>query len=215
MTRWLAVIILSVAVLSALGQTPSSGYQPGTIMAVSTHQNCGKHLASVTQYDVSVKVGNTIYVILFTPINGANTVTYATGDELLVWVGSKTIAFNSPVAGKIEAPILRFETTAPVSNPPKVPGQDFAVKLALTAAQQTEIKPILDEETRQVGQLCANAELSRADKLREYDDIVQANDEQIKSLLSEPQRKKLRDLRKEQKQDLKRTLAQQKSSEPN
>jgi hypothetical protein len=216
MTRCLsvivAVIVLSIAVLSALGQSPSSGYQPGTIMAVTVHQNSGKSDASVTQYDVSVKVGNTIYVILFTPLNGSNTVTYAAGDELLVLVGSKTIAFNSPVAGKIELPILRLETATPLNNPSKAPGQDVAVKLSLTAAQQTEIEPILDQEAGQVRELCANAELSRTDKLRKYDDIVQATDEQITPLLSGPQLKKLHDLRKGQKQDLKRRIAEGKSS---
>src|SRR5271167_1721287 len=84
MHRWLGAILLCVAVLSGFGQTPSSRYQPGTIMAVTAHQSPGQHGTDVTQYDVSLRVGNMTYVVLYTPPNGANTVTYATGDELLV-----------------------------------------------------------------------------------------------------------------------------------
>jgi hypothetical protein len=200
-----------MAVSCALGQTVSSGYQPATIMAVTTHQSSGQQKANVVQYDVSVKVGNTIYVILFTPLNGANTVTYATGDEVLVLVGSKSLVFNGP-SGKFEMPILHRETPAAQSEPSKVPSQNFTVKLALTDAQQAEIKPILEQEAGQVAQLCANTELSRVDKLRGYENLVQTTDEQIKPLLSGPQLKKLRDLRKEQKQALKRTLAEQENS---
>jgi hypothetical protein len=215
MRKRLGLILLFGVVVSALGQSPPSGYQPGTIMAVTAHQNSGQHDASVSQYDVSVKVGNTIYVILFTPLNDANTATYATGDELLVLVGSNTLKVNSP-SGKVEVPILRRETLpARSTNPSKKPGQDFSMKLALSAAQQAEIIPILEQEAGQVGQLLASAELSRTAKLRGYDDIVQATDEQIKPMLSGPQLKKLRDLRKEQKQDLKRTLAEHESSKQN
>ena len=60
MRRWLSVILFGVAALPALGQTPSSKYQPGTIMAVSAHQSSGQ-ANEVTRYDVSVKVGNTTY----------------------------------------------------------------------------------------------------------------------------------------------------------
>jgi hypothetical protein len=219
MGRWLGVILLCGAVLSVLGQTPSFKYQPGTIMAVTIHQNPGQHDNNVTQYDVSVKVGNTTYVVLYTPINGANTVTYAEGDELLVLVGSKTLAFNSP-SGKVEVPILRHDTLPAQSlDPSKSPGQYFSLKLrllsenlALTDGQQAEIKPLLEQEAGQVGQVCANPDFSRADKLSQYENIARTSDEQIKPLLSASQVQKLRDLRKQQKQDLERIIAEQKSS---
>jgi len=63
MHKWLGVTLFCVAALSARGQTPSSKYQPGTIMAVTGHQTPGQHDANVTQYDVSLKVGKTTYVV--------------------------------------------------------------------------------------------------------------------------------------------------------
>src|SRR5271157_3048899 len=160
MRRWLGVTLVCVAALSALGQTPSSKYQPGTIMAVTAHKSPEQHDAEVTQYDVSVKVGNTTYVVLYTPLNGANAVTYALGDDVLVLVGSKTLAFNTPASGKIEVPILRHETL-PAQNldPSKAPGQYFSMKLqnlseklALSEDQQAKIKPILEQEAGEVGE---------------------------------------------------------------
>lgn len=43
-----------------------------------------------------------------------------------------------------------------------------------------------------MGQLCANSDLSRADKMSQYENIVQASDEQIKPLFSSSQLQKLR-----------------------
>jgi hypothetical protein len=59
----LGVILFCATVLSAQGQTPSSKYQPGTIMAVTARQSPGQHDTNVTQYDVSLKVGKTTYVV--------------------------------------------------------------------------------------------------------------------------------------------------------
>ncbi len=68
MHRWLGVIPVCMAILSALGQSaPSSQYQPGTIMSATVHHNSGEHDTDVTQYDVSVKVGDTTYLVLYTP----------------------------------------------------------------------------------------------------------------------------------------------------
>jgi hypothetical protein len=110
--RWLVVFLMCVTALSVWGQASSSNYQPGTIMAVAAHQAAGQPAADVTQYDVSIKVGHTTYVVLFTPPSGSNTVKYAVGDELLVLVGSNTVTFNSPISGKTEMPILRREMSA-------------------------------------------------------------------------------------------------------
>lgn len=141
-------------VLCALGQTPSSKYQPGTITAVTAHQSPGHHETDVTQYDVSVKVGNTTYVVLFTPPNGSTSVKYAADDEFLVLVGSKTLTFNSAATGKTAVPILSRETLPTQSlDSSKVSAECFTMglqhlleKLTLTDEQQAKIKPILEQE---------------------------------------------------------------------
>ena len=220
MRRCLGVMLVCVAVLSALGQPPSSNYQPATIMVVTAHQSPGQSGTDVTQYNVSVKVGDTTYVVLFTPPNGSNTVKYAVGDDLLVLVGSKTLTFNNPGGGKTEVPILSHATSpAQGLDWSKAPGQYFSMKLqhlseklALTDDQQTDIKPILEQEAAEVGEICVNPALSNSDKQKQYEKIVRVSDQKIKPLLSASQLQKLLDLRKDQKQDVKRIIAEQKSS---
>lgn len=219
MSRCLGVILICVTAASAFGQTPSSNYQSGTIMAVKPHQIPGQADSDVTQYDVSVKVSDTTYVVLFTPPNGSNTVKFAAGVDLLVLVGSNTLTFNSSLSGKTEAPILRRETTPTGKlDPSKVCGQYMTVKLqhlseslALTNDQQAKIKPILEQEAGEVGEICFDPALSQANTLKQYEKILAASDAKIKPLLSAAQLQELRDLRKDQKQDVKRIIAEQKN----
>ena len=67
----LVVILLWSAVIPAFCQVASSKYQPATIMAVKPHQDAASTDSSTSRYDVSLKVGNTLYVVLFTPPPGA------------------------------------------------------------------------------------------------------------------------------------------------
>ena len=217
MRIWLGVILVCLTVPSAIGQTPSSKYQPGTIMAVTPRQKPGQPDSDVTQYDVSVRVGNTKYAVLFTPPSGVNTVKYLVGDQLLVLVGSKTLTFNSPVSGKTEVPIISRETLpSPQLDASSVCGQYSSLKmqrlsekLALTDEQQAQIRPISQQEAGEVGAICFNPVLSREDKLSRYEQIVLASDAKMKPLLSASQVQKLQDLRNGQKQELKKIIAQQ------
>jgi hypothetical protein len=217
MRSWLGVILVCLTLLSAIGQTPSSRYQPGTIMAVTARQKPGQPDSDVTQYDVSVRVGNTKYAVLFTPPSGVNTVKYLVGDQLLVLVGSKTLTFNSPVSGKTEVPILSRQTLPSAQlDASNVCGQysslkmqNLSEKLALTDEQQAQIRPISEQEAGEVGEICFNPVLSSEDKLNRYEQIVQASDAKMKPLLSASQLQKLQGLRKGQKQELKKIIAQQ------
>lgn len=208
---WFLAILLCAAFLPTLGQMPSSKYQPGTIMAVAAHSE-GKRDADVTQYDVTVKVANTTYVVLFTPLNGSNTVKYAIGDELLVLVGSNTLTFNSATSGTTAVPILSHQTLpAQTLDQSRTCGQYLPLQLqrlsqnlALTNDQRVEIKPILEQEAGEVDEICFNPAISQSDKLNRYEKIVRESDEKMKPLLSGTQLQKLRDLRKEQKQKTKR-----------
>jgi hypothetical protein len=191
-------------------------------MAVAPHHIPGQADADVTQYDVSVKIGNTTYIVLFTPTNGANAVKYAAGDELLFLVGSKTLTFNSSLSGKTEVPILSHETLSGGPDWSKACGQYLTLKhehlaesLALTDEQQTAIKPILEQESGQVSEICFNPALTADDTLNQYEKILRASDAKIKPLLTGSQLRKLQDLRKQQKQDVKKIIAEQKSSQQN
>lgn len=220
MRGWLAVILMCVMIPCAFGQTPPSDYQPGTIMTVTAHPTTGQQGTDVPKYDVAVRIGNTSYLVLFTPPNGSNSVKALVGSELLVLVGSNTLTFNSPLTGKTEVPILSREThPAQSPNWSQICGHYFPEKLqhlsevlALTKDQQAKIRPTLEQETGEVGQICSNPALTAQDKLDRYEKVLRASDEKIKPHLSASQWQKLQDLRKEQKEDFKGIIPKQQSS---
>jgi len=218
MRGWLGFIMICVAAVSMLSQT-SSNYQPGTVTAVTAHESLGQQESDIHRYDVSVEVGNTRYVVLFTPPKHTEDVMFHAGNDVLVQVGASTLTFDGPVSGKTEIPILRRETLpAPRLDWSQACRGYFSKKLehlsgilGLTDSQQAHVKPILEQETGEVGQICFNPVLSREQKLNRYKKIVQASDNKIKPLLSVTQLQKLEDLRREQKRELKEILAKQKS----
>jgi hypothetical protein len=104
MWKLIGVISLCLATVPAFSQSTSK-YQVATIMDVKAHNAAGESASDVTSYDVSVRVGDTMYVVLYTPPLGENNVKYFAGRELLVLVGKKTIAYNDLLGQSFEAPI--------------------------------------------------------------------------------------------------------------
>jgi hypothetical protein len=111
MIKLTIVFCIYLTMFSALGQSTPK-YQVGTITEVKTHQTGGSATTDTTTYDVSVKVGDTIYVVLYTPPQGQETVKYAAGRELLVLVGKRTIRYNDILGQSFEVPIESQETAA-------------------------------------------------------------------------------------------------------
>jgi len=202
--------------LAALGQAPSSKYQPGTIISVTAHNNSGKQEGDSNQYDVSVRVENVSYVVLYTS-TGSNFVKFSAGNELLVLVGETTLKFNDPLSGDTEVPILSRKTVPARSlDLTRICGQYFSLKLqhlsetlALTDNQQIQIRPILEQEAGEVDEICFNPALSQKEQLNQLEKIVRASDKKIKPLLSSSQLHKLQDLRKDQETNAKKILAEQ------
>jgi len=218
--KGLAIILICLATLSAFGQKASSNYQVGTITAVTPHQNAPTEAGNeVVRYDVSVKIGNTVYLVLYTPPHGAKIVEYSPGIDMLFLVGSDTLTFNSKISGKTAVPILRRETLPATSGLDwsKARSQYFSMKiqhlseiLDLTEDQQLKIKPAVEQETAEANQVLGNPVISRKDQLKRYEKIVQSSDEKIKPILTQVQVDKLQDLRKGQKEQLKDLLSKQK-----
>jgi len=215
MAKWIIVVLISIT--TAFSQTSGSKYQPGTITAVAVHRGApGEQDGAVAQYDVSVKVGNTIYVVLYAPPNGANSVEYAAGFDTLVLVGTDTLTINNKLSAKTEVPILRREVLPAQSglDLSKIPSQYFSMKqqhlsqvLELTEDPRTKIRPILEQESGEASQFLGNPVLSRKEQLKRWENLVQASDEKIKPFLSSSQVEKLQQMRREQKQDLKKIIA--------
>jgi len=98
-------LILAVPLSSLLADEHHSKWQVGTIMAVAPHPLNGND-PHARKYDVSVKVNQIMYVVLFVPRDGLDTITHRTGLDLLVSVGQKTMAFNDLLGRKVELPII-------------------------------------------------------------------------------------------------------------
>ena len=105
MLRLMGVICICMVTFPAFCE-PAAKYEVATITDVKTHQSDGNTGSDVVSYDVSVKVGNTVYLVLYTPPLGLTTVKYAAGRQLLVLVGKKTIRYNDILGQSLEVPII-------------------------------------------------------------------------------------------------------------
>jgi len=113
MQRLIVVVTLCLLALTALGQSTSK-YQVAIITEVKPRQATGDGTSDPTSYDVSVKVGDTIYVVLYTPPLGELPPKYARGRELLVLVGKNTITYNDMLGRSLQVPI---ESQRPATEP--------------------------------------------------------------------------------------------------
>ena len=111
MLRLVGRFLIFVTMFPAFGQSTSK-YQVGTITEVKAHQAAGSGASDAASYDVSVKVGDTIYVVLYTPPLGGETVKYSAGRDLLV--GKRTIRYNDILGQSFDVPI---ESQKPAAKP--------------------------------------------------------------------------------------------------
>jgi protein CpxP len=72
-------------------------------------------------------------------------------------------------------------------------------QLGLTADQQAKLKPILDDQQRQMEKLHSDSSLSREDRFSKMQELRQNSDTQIKSVLNEDQQKDFDKMRVEQR----------------
>lgn len=113
MLKSLGIFLICLTALQAFSQSASK-YQVATITDVKIHQNAENVGASdAVSYDVSLKVGSTIYVVLYTPPLREVSVKYAAGRDVLVLVGKSTIRYNDLLGQPYDAPI---ESQRPAAN---------------------------------------------------------------------------------------------------
>ena len=115
MLRLAGLFLILLTTFLPFGQSTSK-YQVGTITEVKLHQSAGGGASDAASYDVSVKVGDTIYVALYTPAPGEETVKYAAGRDLLVLVGKNTITYNDILGRSFVVPIESQKPAAKVKQ---------------------------------------------------------------------------------------------------
>ena len=113
MLKVVGLFLIFLTMAPVFGQSTSK-YQVGTITEVKAHQTAGSGTPDVANYDVSVRVGDTIYVVLYTPPLGEIMVKYAAGRDLLVLVGKNKITYNDILGQSYDVPI---ESQQPAGKP--------------------------------------------------------------------------------------------------
>ena len=108
MLKLIAVICVCLASFPLVSQAQPK-YEVATIMDVQIHENSP---SDVVRYDVTIKVGRTIYLVLYTPPDGTSVVKYVAGREMLVLVGKKTITYNDMLGRSWEVPIVSQRSAA-------------------------------------------------------------------------------------------------------
>src|SRR3954452_12962599 len=119
MTRAILSFVIVCAVTLALGQTPSSQYQTATIVKMAEHQEAAAEKSTESQpvrYDVSLRVKDMVYVVLFTPRPGTYGAEFMTGMDLQVRVDENSVTFNDMLGRSITAPIISQEPAQSRAN---------------------------------------------------------------------------------------------------
>ncbi len=101
------LIVVALFAVSALAQEGSSKWQTGTIIAVSPHEDSKNQ--DKTQYDISVKVDEMVYVVLYTAPTGSTTPMYRVGVSGPVLIEQDTMTSNDVMGRTNKMPILRRE----------------------------------------------------------------------------------------------------------
>jgi hypothetical protein len=111
--KLIGAIALCLLTLPALCQTASK-WQAATITEIKPREAARDSAWDHPRYDISVKVGDTIYVVFYTQPWGELPAKYATGHELLVLVGKNTITYNDMLGRSLQVPI---ESQRPAAEP--------------------------------------------------------------------------------------------------
>ena len=111
MLRLVGLFLICLTMFPAFGQSTSK-YKVGTITDVTVHQTAGSGTSDAVSYDVSLRVGDTVYRVLYTPPLGEETVKYVAGRDLLVLVGKNTITYNDILGRSFAVPIESQKSAA-------------------------------------------------------------------------------------------------------
>ena len=111
--RLIAVLTLCLLTLPALCQS-ASNWQIATIIEVKPHPAAGEDASDPITYDISVKVGDSVYLVRYTTPAGEIAPKYVAGRDLLVLVGKNTITYNDILGRSLQVPI---ESRRPATEP--------------------------------------------------------------------------------------------------
>lgn len=96
---------------TCLAESSAAEWKVATITGVKVHESAAND-SSATQYEVTARVENTEYVVLYVAPAGSlpDTARYRLGQDLPVAVGTDTIKYNDMTGTTREVPILSRRT---------------------------------------------------------------------------------------------------------
>jgi len=106
MLKIVCAICICLSALPAVSQRAVK-YEVATIITVKPHPSgTDDPLTGIASYEISTRVGDTVYLVLYTDKLGTKTIQYAGGRQLLVLVGKTTILYNDILGQSHELPII-------------------------------------------------------------------------------------------------------------
>jgi hypothetical protein len=108
------IMILCFAVSKSTGEDRKV-YQAGTILDIKLHQPGPGADTGKKEFDVSIKVGSKIYVVLYSPPGGQDFAEYGVGMNRTVFVDGDTMKLNDLLGRTRTLPVLSVKD-APVKT---------------------------------------------------------------------------------------------------
>jgi len=121
MRRVLILLLSAMLGPLCLGQSSAAKWKVATITGVKVHEPAARNESSAAaQYEVTARVENTEYVVLYVAPAGSlpDTARYRLGQDVPVLVGTDTIKYNDMTGTTREVPILS-RRNLPTSTPAK------------------------------------------------------------------------------------------------
>lgn len=116
-TIWIALVFAVIFVFFFSGRRSlgedKKVYQAGTIVDVQPHQPAAGTDTEKKQFDVSIKVANKIYVVLYSPPGGQDFAEYGVGMNRTVFVEGDTMKLNDLLGRTRVLPILSVKDAPP------------------------------------------------------------------------------------------------------
>lgn len=105
MRQVLVPLLILVVAVPLVSQAPAEKWTVGTVMAIKPHVPAATADAG-QQFDVTVRIARTDYVVLYTEQPGTPGVEYAEGRDAPVLVGGTTLSFRDKLGRKVDLPIV-------------------------------------------------------------------------------------------------------------
>lgn len=118
MLRIVCAVCICLFALPAACEPPAK-YEVATILEVKRRAPDAAHESGLqaASYEVSARVGDTIYVVLYSDTLGTGAVQYAGGQELLVHVEKTAITYNDILGRSQQVPIISRKSATSTKQP--------------------------------------------------------------------------------------------------